>query len=54
MIEKVHFLHLQLKVSKSAIKTQQKYPYRYLKNAEFYANYKFVDGALKKDKAKKI
>ncbi len=46
------FSHLHLKIAKSAIMTQnfffEKYQYRYKKNAEFYADFEFVDADLNK------
>ncbi len=53
MFENVQFVsHLQFKNPKSAIMTQKnfswKYQYWYQKNAEFYADFKFVDAHLNK------
>ncbi len=52
MFENVQFFsHLHIKIAKSAIMTQhflfEKYQYGY-KNAEFYADFKFVDADLNK------
>ena len=52
MFENVQFFsHLHLKYAKSAIMTQkknflEKYHYGYQKNAEFYADFKFVDAGF--------
>ena len=49
MFENVQFFsHLHFKIAKSAIMTPkkfflEKYQYGYQKNAEFYADFKFVD-----------
>ncbi len=54
MFENVQiFSHLHLKYAKSAIMTQKnfflkKYQYGYQKNAEFYADFKFVDAGFQK------
>jgi hypothetical protein len=53
MFENVQFFsHLHLKYAKSAIMTQNifswKYHYGYQKNAEFYADFKFVDVGFQK------
>ncbi len=54
MFENVQFFsHLHLKYAKSAIMTPnffflEKYNYVYKKNAEFYADFKFVDADLNK------
>jgi hypothetical protein len=53
MFENVQFFsHLHLKYAKSANMTQKifffKYQYGYQKNAEFYADFKFVDADLNK------
>ena len=53
MLENVQFFsHLHLKYAKSANMTQKifffKYQYGYQKNAEFYADFKFVDADLNK------
>jgi len=53
MFENVQFSsHLHLKYAKSAMMTQkiffEKYQYGYQKNAEFYADFKFVDADLNK------
>ncbi len=54
MFENVQFFsHLHFKIAKSAIMTQnkfflEKYHYGYLKKAEFYADFKFVDADLNK------
>jgi hypothetical protein len=53
MFENVQFFsHLHFKIANSAIMTQkifrEKYQYGYLKNAEFYADFKFVDADLNK------
>ncbi len=53
MFENVQFFsHLNFKIAKSAIMTQkfflEKYQYGYKKNAEFYADFKFVDAGLLK------
>ena len=47
------FSHLHFKIAKGAIMTQQiffleKYQYGYQKNAEFYADFKFVDAGFQK------
>jgi hypothetical protein len=60
MFENVQFFsHLHFKIAKSANMTQkffwEKYQYGYQKNAEFYADFKFVDADLnKKARAKKL
>ena len=52
MFENVQiFSHLHFKIAKSAIMTPkkyflEKYHYGYQKNAEFYADFKFVDADL--------
>ncbi len=53
MFENVQFFsHLHFKIAKSAIMTEIffffKYQYGYPKNAEFYADFKFVDADLNK------
>jgi hypothetical protein len=55
MFENVEFFsHLHLKTAKSAIIMTQKkfflekYQYGYQKNAEFYADFKFVDAGFQK------
>jgi hypothetical protein len=53
MFENVQFFsHLHFKIAKSAIMTQKffwkKYQYGYQTNAEFYADFKFVDADLNK------
>jgi hypothetical protein len=53
MFENVQFFsHLHFKIAKSAIMTpknfSEKYQYGYQKNAEFYADFKFVDADLNK------
>ncbi len=48
MFENVQFFsHLHFKIAKSAIMTQ-KYQDGYQKNAEFYADIKFVDAGFQK------
>jgi hypothetical protein len=59
MFENVQFFsHLHFKIAKSAIMTKFfcffKYQYGYQKNAEFYADFKFVDGDLNKYPLKKL
>ncbi len=53
MFENVQFfLHLHLKLAKSALMTQKYFPAKDInigiKNAEFYADFKFVDADLNK------
>jgi hypothetical protein len=47
MFENVPFFsHLHLKMAKSAIMTQTNFFLKYQKNAEFYADLKFVDAGF--------
>jgi hypothetical protein len=54
MLENVQFFsHLHFKIAKSAIMTPkkfflEKYQYGYQKNAEFYADFKFVGAGFQK------
>ncbi len=53
MFENVQFFsHLHFKIAKSAIMPQKnflkKHQYGYQKNAEFYADFKFVDAGFQK------